>query len=125
MIDEALIQEVTEDLCSAALRRVPPGTIRALTAAREREEHENARATLDLMLRSAKIAEDKVPQVESRGFLSHFRLSRMRVEDLGPLTVGIDAHDNSIYDRLETTARARLPAILEQLARHREAAGEV
>jgi fumarate hydratase subunit alpha len=57
MIDEALIQEVTEDLYSAALRRVPPDTMRALTVAREREEHESARATLDLMLRSAKLAE--------------------------------------------------------------------
>jgi len=59
MIDEALIQEVTESLYSAALRRVPPDTVRALEAARELEEHENARATLDLMLRSAAIAEEK------------------------------------------------------------------
>lgn len=57
MIDEALIQEVTEDLYSAALRRVPPDTIRALEAARERESLESARSTLDLMLRSAAAAE--------------------------------------------------------------------
>ena len=58
MIDEALIQEVTEDLYSAALRRVPPDTIRALEKARHQEEHESARATLDLMLRSAQLAEE-------------------------------------------------------------------
>lgn len=57
MIDEALIQEVTEDLYSAALRRVPPDTVRALEAARDREVQESARATLQLMLRSAAIAE--------------------------------------------------------------------
>jgi len=57
MIDEALIQEVSEDLYSAALRRVPPDTVRALERAREREEQESARATLDLMLRSAAAAE--------------------------------------------------------------------
>ncbi|HWW64902.1 MAG TPA: fumarate hydratase [Sphingomonadaceae bacterium] len=57
MIDEALIQEVSEDLYSAALRRVPPDTVRALERARGREEQESARATLDLMLRSAAAAE--------------------------------------------------------------------
>jgi len=57
MIDEALIQEVSEDLYSAALRRVPPDTVRALERAREREGQESARATLDLMLRSAAAAE--------------------------------------------------------------------
>jgi fumarate hydratase subunit beta len=66
----------------------------------------------------------EVLQVEWRDFPSHFRLSRMRVEELGPLTVGIDAHGNSIYDRLESAARARLPEIMAQLARRREAASE-
>jgi fumarate hydratase subunit alpha len=59
MIDEALIQEVTADLYSAALRKVPRDTLEALQAAREREEGESARATLDLMLRSAQLAEKK------------------------------------------------------------------
>jgi len=59
MIDEALIQEVTEDLYSAALRKVPEDTLRALEKARDREDHESARATLDLMLKSASIASEK------------------------------------------------------------------
>jgi len=59
MIDEALIQEVTEDLYSAALRKVPEDTLRALEKARDREDHESARATLDLMLKSARIASEK------------------------------------------------------------------
>lgn len=57
MIDEAFIQKVTADLYSAALRRVPADTVRALEAARERENNQSARATLDLMLRSAAAAE--------------------------------------------------------------------
>jgi fumarate hydratase subunit alpha len=57
MIDEAFIEKVTADLYSAALRRVPADTVRALEAARERENNQSARATLDLMLRSAAVAE--------------------------------------------------------------------
>lgn len=57
MIDEAFIEKVTADLYSAALRRVPADTVRALEAARERENNQSARATLDLMLRSAAAAE--------------------------------------------------------------------
>lgn len=57
MIDENLVQQVSESLYSAALRRVPPDTLRALEAAREVEEMESARATLDLMVRSARLAE--------------------------------------------------------------------
>ena len=57
MITEDLVQEATESLYSAALRRVPPDTIKALEAARENEAQESARATLDLMVRSARLAE--------------------------------------------------------------------
>jgi fumarate hydratase subunit beta len=64
----------------------------------------------------------EVLQVEWHDFPSHFRLSRMRVENLGPLTVGIDARGDSIYGRLEQAARLRLPEIMAQLARRREAA---
>jgi hypothetical protein len=45
------MHEVTEDLYPAALRRVPPDTISALTAARDREEQESARPPLpDIMV---------------------------------------------------------------------------
>jgi fumarate hydratase subunit alpha len=59
MITEDLVQEVSESLYSAALRRVPPDTFRTLEGAREREDQACARATLDLMVRSAKLAEAK------------------------------------------------------------------
>lgn len=58
MIDEALIQRVTEELYSAALRRVPPDTLKALATARSRETNDSARAALELMLKSAAIAEE-------------------------------------------------------------------
>jgi fumarate hydratase subunit alpha len=57
MITEGLVQEVTERLYSDALRKVPDDTKNALAKAREREEVPAARATLDLMLKSAIAAE--------------------------------------------------------------------
>jgi fumarate hydratase subunit beta len=52
-------------------------------------------------------------------YISQFRLLTLRVEALGPATVAIDAHGNSIYEQLQQTAQDRLPAILAQLARRR------
>jgi fumarate hydratase subunit alpha len=57
-IDEALVQRVSEELYSEALRRVPDDTKAALAGARDREESPAARAALDLMLRSAALAEE-------------------------------------------------------------------
>src|SRR5690606_20810694 len=56
MITADLVEEVSQSLYSASLRRVPPDTLRALEAARSNEESASARATLDLMLRSANVA---------------------------------------------------------------------
>ncbi|HTO46131.1 MAG TPA: fumarate hydratase C-terminal domain-containing protein [Burkholderiales bacterium] len=53
--------------------------------------------------------------------IAHYRLVTLRVEDLGPLTVAIDAHGNSLYDELRSAAQARLPEIMEMLARDRSA----
>jgi len=61
----------------------------------------------------------EVRQVEWRDFPTHFRLSRLRVENLGPLTVGIDAHGGSIYQSLTEQARDRMPGILAELDRRR------
>jgi len=47
--------------------------------------------------------------------VAHFRLVTLRVEDLGPVTVGIDAHGNSLYADLAAQARALLPDILAGL----------
>lgn len=55
-------------------------------------------------------------------FPPHFWLAKLRVENLGPLTVGIDARGVSRYQALEDQARERLPEIMARLASRREAA---
>jgi fumarate hydratase subunit beta len=52
--------------------------------------------------------------------ISHYRLVTLRVRGLGPLTVGIDAAGNSLYDGLQEAARARMPEILAGLRAARE-----
>ena len=47
--------------------------------------------------------------------LMHYRLVQVRVEDLGPGTVAIDARGNSLFDILRAQANDRLPAIMEAL----------
>lgn len=64
----------------------------------------------------------EVSAVGWNDMISHYRLVKLTVEALGPLTVAIDAHGNSIYDRLHDDAEARLSGILEDLKRAREAA---
>ena len=54
-------------------------------------------------------------------YISQFRLTTLRVRDLGA-TVAIDAHGRSVYDELADEAARRLPGVLEQLRRQREAA---
>ena len=54
--------------------------------------------------------------------VAHYRLVRLAVHGLGPVTVGIDAHGNSLFDTLQTQARDRMPGILEALAAHRASA---
>ena len=53
--------------------------------------------------------------------VAHYRLVTLRVEGLGPLTVGIDAHGCSLYDQLHDGAAARLPGILAEMRAEREA----
>lgn len=65
----------------------------------------------------------EVVRVDWSDLIAHFRLVTLRVEGLGPLTVGIDAHGRSLYGDLSATAEARLPAIMADLARARDAAG--
>jgi fumarate hydratase subunit beta len=64
-----------------------------------------------------------VKEVAYPDLVAHYRLVRLAVEGLGPLTVGIDAHGNSLYDSLQAGARDRLPEILAALDRDRAAAG--
>jgi L(+)-tartrate dehydratase beta subunit len=42
-------------------------------------------------------------------------LWRFRVKDFGPLTVGIDAHGNSLYRDVQTRARAKLEELFARL----------
>ncbi|MHA6645419.1 fumarate hydratase C-terminal domain-containing protein [Mesorhizobium sp. A623] len=51
--------------------------------------------------------------------ISHYRIAVLEVSRLGPLTVAIDAHGNSLYDNLSRNAEARRAEILENLARAR------
>jgi fumarate hydratase subunit beta len=61
----------------------------------------------------------EVVSVHWEDYISQFRLVTLRVEGLGPATVGIDAHGQSLYDNIKATALERLPAILEELDRTR------
>lgn len=63
-----------------------------------------------------------VVSVHWTDLIAHFRLVTLRVEGLGPLTVGIDAHGCSLYDTLHDDAAARMPAIMAALRAEREAA---
>lgn len=47
--------------------------------------------------------------------IMQFRLNRIRLDGFGPVIVAIDAHGNSIYERLMTSARERMPEILQSL----------
>lgn len=51
--------------------------------------------------------------------VAHYRLVRLAVEDLGPVTVGIDAHGENLYRTLHEAAEARLPGIIAELGRDR------
>jgi fumarate hydratase subunit beta len=53
--------------------------------------------------------------------VAHYRLVRLAVEGLGPLTVGIDAHGNSLFDTLQQQAADRMPEILARLDADRAA----
>ncbi len=62
-----------------------------------------------------------VRQVAYPDLVAHYRLVRLAVEGLGPLTVGIDADGNSLFDTLQQQAAARMPGILARLAADRAA----
>ncbi len=64
----------------------------------------------------------KVVDVGWSDLVTHYRLIKLRVEGLGPLTVAIDAHGNNGFEQLEASARARLPALMEELREARKRA---
>jgi len=57
----------------------------------------------------------QVLQVGWSDMLTHYRLVRLKVEGLGPATVGIDAHGRSLYADAQKHARDQLPSILDEL----------
>ena len=63
-----------------------------------------------------------VVSVHWNDLVSHYRLVTLRVEELGPVTVGIDAHGHSLYGDLSQAAADRLPAIMAELAAARSKA---
>ena len=54
----------------------------------------------------------EVVSVHWSDLVAHYRLVTLRVEGLGPLTVGIDAAGSSLYADLQAQAAARMPGIL-------------
>lgn len=64
----------------------------------------------------------EVLQVGWSDMLTHYRLVRLRVEGLGPVTVSIDAHGRSLYAEEQSTARAHLPEIRARLDERRRSA---
>lgn len=63
----------------------------------------------------------QVLDVAWNDLVSHYRLVKLRVEGLGPLFVGIDAHGRSSFDILNKRAEERLPGILHDLDDERSA----
>ena len=71
----------------------------------------------------APILTDAIRRITGIGWpdmISHYRIVRMEVERLGPLTVGIDASGNSIYDLSREQATQRRAAIIAELRQARE-----
>jgi fumarate hydratase subunit beta len=64
----------------------------------------------------------EVLAVEWNDLVPHYRLVKLRVEGLGPATVGIDAHGHSLYESLARDANQRMPDLLAELAAARSAA---
>lgn len=62
----------------------------------------------------------QVLEVGWSDMLTHYRLVRLRVEGLGPVTVGIDAHGRSLYDEERAAALERRDEIMAQLRAARE-----
>ena len=63
----------------------------------------------------------EVLDVQWNDLVSHYRLVKLRVEGLGPLLVGIDAHGRSSFDMLSQRAEERMPDILRDLDEARSA----
>lgn len=63
------------------------------------------------------MAVEEIVETAWNDLIMQFRLTRIRVSGFGPVTVAIDAHGNSLYETLSTSARERMPQILADLRR--------
>ena len=63
-----------------------------------------------------------VASVHWNEYISQFRLITLDVDSLAPAIVAIDANGNSVYEQLKARANARMPDILQQLRKARDAA---
>lgn len=53
--------------------------------------------------------------------IEQFRLTRLRVEKLGPLTVGVDVRGNCLYSNLKGNAQANFDRLMDELNQGRSA----
>lgn len=53
---------------------------------------------------------EEVLEVGWSDMLTHYRVVRLRVKGLGPVTVGIDAHGNNLYAKIHAAAQSRVEA---------------
>ncbi|MEX3007706.1 fumarate hydratase C-terminal domain-containing protein [Hoeflea sp. TYP-13] len=60
-----------------------------------------------------------VVDVAWEDFIVQFRLTRLRVKQLGPLTVGVDARGNCLYTNLKNDAQQMLDGLMDELNRDR------
>ncbi len=63
----------------------------------------------------------EVVDVVWEDFIPQFRLTRLRVEKLGPLNVGVDVRGNCLYTNLQEQARDKLDDLMEELNQTRPA----
>ncbi|MGB3335599.1 MAG: fumarate hydratase C-terminal domain-containing protein [Devosia sp.] len=71
---------------------------------------------------AASLLTEGVREVMETGWddlIQQFRLTRLRLDGFGPLTVAIDAHGNSLYEQLSTRAQSRLADIMTKLNEQR------
>jgi fumarate hydratase subunit beta len=61
----------------------------------------------------------KVISVSWNDLVPQYRLVKLSVEELGPATVGIDAHGNNVYEGLQREAESKLPEIMKALNNER------
>ena len=95
-----------------------------LSAPSARAMAENGCVYLSFLGGGAEIITAAIRKVTGIGWpemISHYRIARIEVERLGPLTVGIDAHGNSIYDDTASKALAKRDSLLAQMRSDREA----